>query len=213
VNLTAVLSNNYTVHDNAREEIILDGETTVATITARHGLFPRFEVGVKIPYVSHSGGFLDSFIDSYHRTFGFREGGRDQAPGNRLLYRYRRDGIDRVLLNTSGSGIGDLAFTAAWQLYRSGGGEQEGLALNMSLKAPTGDSDQLRGSGSTDIAFWLTGGAEGKFEFGKWTSYGALGMLFLTEGRVLAEQQKQWAAFGSLGIGWRALNWLAFKNH
>ena len=211
--LNTILSNNHTVHDNAREEITLDGETAVATITARHGLFPRFEVSVKIPYVSHSGGFLDGFIDGYHRTFGFREGGRNLAPRNRLLYRYRRDGSDRVLLDTSGSGIGDLALTAAWQLYQSSSarGEKEGLVLNMSLKPPTGDSDELRGSGSTDIALWLTGGAESNFEFGKWTSYGALGMLFLTEGKVLPEQQKNWAAFGSLGLAWRPLNWLAFK--
>jgi len=36
-------------------------------------------------------------------------------------------------------------------------------------------------------------------------------MLFLTEGKVLPEQQKNWAAFGSLGLAWRPLNWLAFK--
>ncbi len=211
VSLNNVLSNNFSVQDNPREEITLDGETTVTTLKVRHGLSRRFEVGVKIPYVTHSGGFLDGFIDGYHRTFGFREGGRNQAPHNRLLYHYRRDGVDRVLVSNAGSGIGDLALTAAWQLYQVRGPEKEGLTLNMSLKPPTGDSDELRGSGSTDLALWLTGGAEGKFEFGTWTSYGSLGMLLMTEGRVLPEQQRNWAAFGTLGIGWRPLNWLAFK--
>ena len=210
--LNAVLSSNYTKDDNARESIILDGETTRFTLLARHGLSPRFEVGVKIPYITQSGGFLDSAIESYHTAFGFPQGGRDQAPRNRLLYYYRRDGIDRVRVDTSGSGVGDLALTGAWQLYQSGGDEKEGLALNISLKLPTGDSDQLHGSGSTDIALSLAGGAEGKFEFGKWTSYGAAGMIYLTEGKVLAGQQKNWAGFGSLGLGWQTpLSWLGLK--
>ncbi len=210
--LNSVLSSNYTKNDNAREAIILDGETTRFTLLVRHGLTPRFEVGVKIPYIIQSGGFLDGSIESYHSAFGFPQGGRDQAPRNRLLYSYRRDGVDRVLVDATGSGVGDLALTGAWQLYQSGGNEKEALALYISLKLPTGDSDQLQGSGSTDIAVWLAGGTEGKFEFGKWTTYGAAGMLYLTEGKVLPDQQKNWAGFGSLGLGWQTpLSWLGLK--
>lgn len=210
--LNAVLSSNYTKNDNARESIILDGETTRFTLMVRHGLSPRFEVGVKIPYIIQGGGFLDSAIESYHSAFGFPQGGRDQAPRNRLLYNYRRDGVDRVHVDASGSGVGDLALTGAWQLYQSGVNEKTGLALNVSLKLPTGDSDQLLGSGSSDIALWLTGGSEAKFEFGKWTTYGAAGMLYLTEGKVLPDQEKNWAGFGSLGLGWQTpLSWLGLK--
>lgn len=210
--LNSVLSNNYTKNDSAREAIILDGETTRFTLRVRHGLSPRFEVGLKIPYITQSGGFLDGSIESYHSIFGFPQGGRDLAPRNRLLYYYRRDGVDRVRVDASGSGVGDLALTGAWQLYQSGGNDKEALALNASLKLPTGDSDQLRGSGGTDIALWLTGGAEGKFEYGKWTTYGAAGMLYLAEGKVLTDQQKNWAGFGSLGVGWQTpLPWLALK--
>ena len=58
--LNTVLSSNYTKNDNARESIILDGETTRFTLMVRHGLAPRFEVGVKMPYIIQGGGFLDS---------------------------------------------------------------------------------------------------------------------------------------------------------
>jgi hypothetical protein len=212
IGLNTALSSNYTKNDNARESIVLDGETTRFTLMVRRGLAPRFEVGVKLPYSIQGGGFLDSSIESYHSVFGFPQGGRDQAPRNRLLYNYRRDGVDRLRVDASGSGVGDLAVTGAWQLYRSTGNEKQGLALNVSLKLPTGDSDQLMGSGSTDIALWLTGGSEARFEFGKWTTYGAAGMLYLTEGKVLPDQQKNWAGFGSLGLGWQTpLSWLALK--
>jgi hypothetical protein len=212
IGLNTVLSSNYTKNDTAREAIILDGETARYGFSVRYGLAPRFEIGVKIPYITQGGGFLDGAIDSYHRTFGFPQGGRDLAPRNRLLYHYRRDGIDRILVDASGSGVGDLSLAGAWQMYLSGKEEKTALALNVGLKAPTGDSDQLLGSGSTDVALWLTGGAERKFEFGKWTSYGSAGMLYLTEGKVLPDLQKNWAGFGSLGVGWQTpLSWLGFK--
>ncbi len=76
IGLNVALSSNYSVNDNAREAIILDGETTRFTLAARHALSPRLEVGVKIPYLIQGGGFLDAFIESYHSTFGFPQGGR-----------------------------------------------------------------------------------------------------------------------------------------
>jgi hypothetical protein len=107
VGLNVALSSNYAVNENSREDILLDGETTRFTVAARYGLLPRLEIGVKIPYISHSGGFLDGFIESYHSAFGFPNGGREQAPKNRLLYRYRRDGVEKIRIASSGSGVGD----------------------------------------------------------------------------------------------------------
>ena len=208
VGLNVALSSNHTVNENSRERILLDGETTRFTVAARYGLFPRLELGVKIPYISHSGGFLDGFIESYHGAFGFPNAGRDQAPKNRLLYRYQRDGVEKIRIDSSGSGIGDVMLTTAFQLYEE---TDRGMTLNAALKLPTGDSDQLRGSGSTDLSLWLNEGIGGTFAGGSWASYGSAGILFMTEGKVLPDQQKKWVGFGSLGIGWAPLNWLSFK--
>jgi hypothetical protein len=208
VGLNVALSSNYTVNENSREQIILDGETTRFTVAARYGLFPRMEVGVKIPYISYNGGFLDGFIESYHGAFGFPNGGRDQAPKNRLLYRYRRDGVEKIRSDSSGAGIGDLQLTTAFPIYEE---TNQGMTLNAALKLPTGDSDQLRGSGSTDLSLWLHERIGGEFASGNWASFGSAGILFMTEGNVLPDQQKRWVGFGSLGIGWAPLNWLSFK--
>jgi len=209
VGLNMALSSNYAVHENSREQIILDGETTRFTVAARYGLFPGLELGLKIPYISHNRGFLDGFIESYHGAFGFPNGGRDQAPQNRLLYRYRRDGVDKIRIDSSGSGIGDLLLTTAVPLYEE---NSQGMTLNSALKLPTGDSDQLRGSGSTDLSLWLHERLGGTFaSAGKWASYGSAGILFMTEGNVLPDQQKRWVGFGSLGIGWAPLDWISFK--
>jgi hypothetical protein len=209
VGLNVALSSNYTVNENSREHITLDGETTRFTVAARYGLFPRLELGVKIPYISHSGGFLDGFIESYHGAFGFPNGGRDQAPQKRLLYRYRRDGVEKIRIDSSGSGIGDLLLTTAFPLYEE---KNQGMTLNAALKLPTGDSDQLRGSGSTDLSLWLHEGIGSTLAAaGNWASYGSAGILFMTEGNVLPDQQKRWVGFGSLGIGWAPLDWISLK--
>jgi hypothetical protein len=41
--------------------------------------------------------------------------------------------------------------------------------------------------------------------------YGAAGGMALTDGDVLKDQQRNLAAFGSLGLGWSPLQWLALK--
>jgi len=208
--LNTVLSSNHTEHNEVREQIILDGETTRFTLGVRHAFSRRWEVGLKLPYINHSGGFLDSFIENYHQAFGFPQGGRDQAPRNRLLYRYRRDGIERLRLGASDSGLGDLRVTTAWQLHEKRA-DHQGITANFGLKLPTGESDQLRGSGSTDISLWFAGGTGGRLAEGKWASYGSAGLLFLTEGDVLPEQQRTWVGFGSLGLGWMPFTGLSLK--
>ncbi len=209
--ISVALSSNYAVNDSLHERIILDGETTRLVFAARHALFPRLEMGVRIPYIIQGGGFLDGFIEGYHSTFGFPQGGRDQAPRNRLLYRYSKDGVVRMLMDASGAGIGDVMLTSSFQLYQKRDENRQGVTLNAGLKLPTGDSDRLRGSGGTDLSLWMTGGADLGHAAGKWTSYGSAGMLFLTEGDVLPDQQKKWVGFGSLGLGWIPRPWLAFK--
>ena len=209
--MSFALSSNHAVDSNARENVVLDGETTRLIFAFRHALSSALELGIKIPYVSHSGGFLDTSIEDYHSAFGFPQGGRDQAPRDRLLYLYQRGGVDNVRVDGSGSGVGDLSFSAAFQLYQEGGENRRGLVLNTGLKLPTGESDQLRGSGSTDLSLSITGGCDLGRAAGLWTAYGSAGMLFMTEGKVLPAQQKSWVGFGSLGIGWLPLSRLALK--
>lgn len=208
--INIALASNYAVDDNPREKIILDGETTRLTLTVRHAFSSRLEAGIRMPYIIQGGGFLDSFIEDYHSAFAFPQGGRDMAPRNRSLYHYRKDGVDRLLVHAAGAGFGDLGFTAAYQIKENRDSGQ-GLTLNIGIKLPTGDSDEFRGSGSADLSLWLTGGADLGRAAGKWTAYGSLGAMFMTESDVLPEQQKSWVGFGSLGLGWIPLPRLAFK--
>jgi hypothetical protein len=209
--LTVDLTNNYASDSNNRERILLDGESTRFTLSGRYGLGRELEVGLEIPYVIQGGGFLDSFIENYHSAFGFPNGGREQAPRNRLLYQYDREGKNLLRVNESDNGPGDVKVLGGYQIYRDEGKPGRALAVRASLKFPTGDSAHLLGSGSTDLALWVVGSDDFNLSLGRLTVFGAAGALAMTKGDILSDQQRPIVGFGSLGAGWAPLRWLALK--
>lgn len=212
VSLTQDVASNYTQHSNTREQLLLDGESYRWVLSARYGLGPRWEAGVEVPYVVLGGGFLDGFIMDWHRTFGLPQGGRDEAPRNRLDYSYVKDGVQRLGVNRSGSGIGDISLTSGLNIYSQQDAEsRDELTLRAALKLPSGDSSALRGSGSVDLSLLLCGSMENRTEWGTLGLYGSLGGLVMSEGRVLREQQNRLAGLGTLGLGWGPTEWLAIK--
>jgi hypothetical protein len=46
---------------------------------------------------------------------------------------------------------------------------------------------------------------------GRFTLFGAAGVMAMTQGNVLPDQQRHWAGLGSFGGGWSPLRWIAFK--
>jgi len=204
------LASNFVDDSNPRESILLDGESTRISFDARYGIKKDWEIGVVIPYGAQSGGFLDGFIEGYHDLFGFPQGGRDQAPRNRLLYRYVKDGRERLKVNDSSSGLGDVSLNGGWQVY-GGKSRPSSLALRSSLKLPTGKSSDLHGSGSWDFSFWLVGSHDWQLAYGHLSLFGAAGLMGMTDGDVLESQQRNGVGFGSLGIGWSPARWIAFK--
>jgi len=205
------LANNFIEDGVPRESIILDGESTRFSLDARYGISKNFEVGVVIPYLIEGGGFTDGFIDWYHNTFGFAAGGRDQAPKDRLLYQYQRDGQVLLKINESSHGIGDIQLMGGYQLYQSANKPSRAVSLRSSLKLPTGDSQQLHGSGSTDLSLWVTAGDEWRPGIGPIGLFGAGGIMGMTDGDVLKNQQRNWVGFAVLGLGWSPARWITFK--
>jgi hypothetical protein len=196
---------------DAGERLLIDGETTRLSLACQYGISEGLELGMDIPYVYHSGGFLDGFIIDYHNWFGFPQGAREQSPRNRLLYLYTRNGAEKLRMDSSGGSLGDVSLSAGMQLYHDGQKNPRAVALRASLKLPTGDSDRLFGSGSTDASLWLSASDDYRLPLGHATVFGAAGVMAMTRGNVLAEQQRDHVFFGRIGMGWNPLEWLAFK--
>lgn len=200
VDLSYEAANHLLAKTRANESLYLDGETHRTTLKLVRGFNGNREIGIEIPYVDHDGGFLDSFIENWHDFFGLPQNGRDRMPHDKLLYNYRRDGVDRILHTQPTAGLGDVRLTAGQVV-----GRDTDTMLRASLKLPTGDDAELRGSGATDVALWLSTGCRTVECAGAWSWYGGGGLLWMDRGKVLPELQRRLVGFGSAGLHWRAL--------
>jgi len=192
------LANNFTDASNRNEHLVLDGETHRFTLVMRQGLANGREWGIELPYVTQSGGFLDGPIEHWHSAFGLPDGGRPGTTRNLINYRYTRDGADLVRVTQSTSGVGDVRLTGASQLVDAPDGQN--IALRGSLKFATGDNAGLQGSGSTDLALWLSMAPKSPPAH-TLNGYGGAGILFMNKGNVLPAQHRSYVTFGSIGLG------------
>jgi hypothetical protein len=150
----SVTASSHSTRDaDGEESILFDGETRRLGLSYRRGVSERFELGVEIPWVSHESGSLDGFIDRWHSVFGLPDGIRHERPKDQLRFSYEDNG--RLFSMTSNtSGPGDVRVTGGWRLTQS---PQSSSALRFTVKFPTGDSDRLLGSGSTDASLGIAG--------------------------------------------------------
>jgi uncharacterized protein DUF3187 len=210
--VTLDLASDYTFSSSSDEAILLDGESYRWTLSPRYGLTDRVEIGLDIPFMLYGGGFLDSFIIDWHDAFGLPQGGRNSAAKNRLRYSYNKGGEQQLQLNRSGSGLGDVTLTTGVKLHEDRSpSSMETLAFRATVKLPTGDSDQLLGDGAFSGTGSLCGGINRFTEWGTLGVFGSAGIMLTEKGKVLSEQQKNLAGFGTLGVGWGPYSWISFK--
>jgi len=128
----------------------LDGETLRTSIDARFGISRRFEAGIEVPLLLHSGGLFDGTIDGYHDRFGFPDGGRPVFARDRFVAGYVGDGASVFIEGPPGGvGLGDVVLSGRLALSDPAT-RATAIALALELKLPTGDPDRLEGSGSLD---------------------------------------------------------------
>jgi len=195
--------------DSSRETLELDGETLRLTLALRYGLANRMEIGMDIPYVSHDGGVTDGFIHEFHDITGLPVPKTKEK--NRMVYSYIRDGVTEVDIRESTSGVGDLLLSFGYQLAGEKTKASRAIAVRAGLKLPTGDAGTLRGSGSTDFSLRLAASDAATLSGRNITLYGEAGALWMGKGEVLEEQQRSFAGFGTVGLGWSPLSWFALK--
>lgn len=212
VTLGMDVASNYTEHSTATEQILLDGESYVWKLGMRYGLGERYEVGVSIPVIMDGGGFLDGFIEGWHRTFGLPQGGRDTVARNKLAYRYVKNGTQQLLVTQDSTGLGDILLTGAVRLYdNQDDSAHDNVALRGGIKLPTGDSGRLQGSGAIDVSLSLCGSMNSRTEWGTLGVYGSLGGMYLGNSDILSDQQNRGILFGLAGLGWSPAEWIVFK--
>ena len=196
--LTTEASNNFAVENRGDESIILDGETYRADLNWRYGL-GAFEVGLNLPVISHQAGGMDGFIEDWHDAFNLPEGDRIDYPKDQLRYAYQQG--DQVLLDMqdNGEGLGDVSLAFGYQLSDSA---QRRWALRGGVKFATGEHEKLRGSDAQDAYLSLHLSEQSLYADSGISWHASLGSLWLGDGEVLSQQQKEQVWFGSTTLAW-----------
>ena len=182
------------------EDVVLDGETRVTNFALSYGLNKKWQLGADLPYVSHQSGSLDGFIEDWHDLWGISNDNRS-GPQNVLNINYAVNGGDRIAITRDKSGIGDVRL---WAAYELGDGSESGTRYfsRLTLKLPTGDEDDLLGSGAVDVAADVAAKRR-LYEGGTYLDLVAhIGVLMLGDGDVLAPQQESVVPYGGAGLVW-----------
>jgi len=195
------ITSHFAHEDSTDEQLLFDGETTRVMLSLKTGLSHGVEVEFQLPYISHDGGFLDSFIIDWHNFFGFPQNGRDQVPNNQLQYYYEKNGVAELDFQDPASGIGDAQLIFAFKVNQNWLPKQNNLAFKTAIKLPTGDSTKLTGSGAYAASAWFAGDMRNKWFSKEGLTYLNLGAMWLPEGEILTDQQRFWVWFGGIGTG------------
>lgn len=125
------------------ETLTLRMRTRTATFTAHAGLTDRLDVSVAVPFVrvTFSGERLDT---------------------------YRGITFEQARATGAASGFGDVVLRGKYNIWRQGG---TGVSAALEARLPTGDEDNLLGSGSAIITPRVIGSAE----YGMVGAHGSLG--------------------------------------
>lgn len=195
---------------NPNKTFIWDGETGQYNLSARYGIFEGLELGVDIPFIDHSGGYLDSLIRHYHDIFGFPNDRQEQFNKNQLHYKVDEKGSYYETLDRQ-SGLGDIRLSMAIPLFAKTFQTHRYLALRPQLKLPTGKASGLLGSGGIDLATTL---AYSDYETlaginTVLSAYG--GIIYMGNTKVLRELQNHVAGYGGVSLAWMATTHLDFK--
>ncbi len=189
--------------DRLGERLIIDAESQVLNLSVRRRFGERFEFGIDVPWVRHSGGSLDSLIFNFHDAVGLSNSSRD-GPDDQYRLLFERQG--ELLFDTSEptSGIGDVQLSGAMALGKA--------TLRAGIKLPTGDADKLTGSGAADFSLGIYGGSSTAI-FDRDLAYsGFLGVLVLGDGDVMPSLQRSTVPFGGAALRWQATGKVALAT-
>lgn len=134
---------NFEVIDDSFRYLV-DGEWTVVSVNLAHRLGDRTILELSVPMVSRNGGFADDAVEHTHDVFGLGSARRDHFDQNAVAVGFVTQSGETNVIRHSSTGIGDLALNGTIELVKH---ENRRLAVNAGAILPTGDADELEGSG------------------------------------------------------------------
>jgi len=133
-----------------RFESTLKFETNWTAFGVQYGFAPDWEIGMDVPFISRWGGFLDPMINEIERLTGQVNPERNLFPNNTFGAFSVKEGNTTVFHGRPEAfELGDM-WTSMKRQFQFGDGWPR-LALRGAFKMPTGNPDQVNGSGKPDF--------------------------------------------------------------
>jgi len=191
-------SNQLIYHTSQDAELLVDLETWQLNLFYDYRLKDNLLLRIQLPLIAHGGGFMDAPIDRYHELTGLPRDIRPAFEDGLTQISYSENEVSLLEINQRQKGLGDIALQLGWQADKS---TEHALSHWISIKLPSGDSEKLTGSGSTDIALWSA--LDYRLSAASWF-YGQAGLLYMSDSEVLQHRQNDWAGFATAGMAYEA---------
>ena len=130
----------------------IDLEVSRVTLDLRYGLYDNLEIGLEVPYLSLSRGYLDNFIEGIEDGIGARTPrSRERQGSYNFDYSLRYNGTYLIQeKHSTDPGIGDIVLNAKYHLLKEKSWFLPNVSLRSAIKFPTAEEKDLLGSGEFD---------------------------------------------------------------
>lgn len=156
-------------------------ETQTAVLFATYGVSDKLDFGVALPFVTVD---LDATATLSINAL---------ATGTRGIHRFADGSSSRtVSASDSASGLGDLVLRGKYRFHDTAKG---GLAAGLDLRLPTGDEDDLLGTGATQAKLYLIASSS----MGSFSPHANLGYTISSGGEEIGDEINY-----ALGFDWAA---------
>lgn len=137
------------------EKFFVDGELGVLDFTVRRQIDSHWGIRGSVGAIAYTGGFMDASIESFHRTFGFRDYLRPAVPRDLFTVMTGfRNGDAQTLLDAPSSGLLDPEVGIRYSWFERPA--PWNLVLDAALKIPVGGRRPYLSNGGWDVGAQAT---------------------------------------------------------
>jgi len=137
--------------------INIDAEVSRITLDFKYGLFENAEIGLEVPYLSLSRGYLDGFVEEFEDIVGATTPrSRIRQGSYNYNYSFIYNSQNLISEKHSSEGLGDIVLKAKYQFAEEDVyGFMPNISFRTAVKLPTGEKKSLLGSGEIDYGFGM----------------------------------------------------------
>ncbi|MEO7064030.1 MAG: DUF3187 family protein [Dokdonella sp.] len=189
-------SNTELAFDRGTEHLLYDNEVHEVRVALTRAFGERWLLRATLGGETFSNGFLDSFIQDFHRAFGFSNGDRGHLGSDGHTIDYDGGGSDRITLDRNVRAITPLLIDLALRTPADG---HEWLA-GATLKVPTSHASPLVDDRATDLSLWLAAQSTAPQTRLPWGA--RIGVMQRGDTRLLPQRARSKIPFADATIGY-----------